>query len=218
MENIRLTNTDRKILNSYMPVVQGLAEYLSDCYEVVLHSLEDLDRSVICIVNGEHTGRKVGAPITDLALNMLKEINEGKEDNIVYFSSNKRNEPLKSTTIAVRGENDRIIGLICINMYLNVPLNDFLGSLTNSNHRHSGHLPEDFAASTEDLIQTTLEHEIQQVMEDNAILPSNKNKAIVERLYQSGIFKLKDAVTIAAKRLGVSKNTIYMHIRNYKRR
>lgn len=69
--NIVLTPTDRLILSSFSNALDGFAEYLGDSYEFVLHSLEDTKNSVIKIINGYHTGRKVGAPITDLALQML---------------------------------------------------------------------------------------------------------------------------------------------------
>lgn len=48
--------------------------YLGSVYEISLHSLEDYDHSVVKIMNGYHSGRTVGAPLTDLALNMLKEL------------------------------------------------------------------------------------------------------------------------------------------------
>lgn len=127
---VKLTRADQKILKSYIPTLQGLAAYLGSSYEIVLHSLEDYDHSVIGIINGEHTGRRIGAPITDLALDMLDELSAGGKASTVYFSRNKKGEPLKSTTIAVRGEHDRIIGLICINLYLNTSLCDILDGLT----------------------------------------------------------------------------------------
>lgn len=74
MERIVLTETDRMILESYKNLLEGLSAYLGNAYEFVLHSLENYDRSVIKIINGFHTGRTEGAPITDLALSMLEEI------------------------------------------------------------------------------------------------------------------------------------------------
>ena len=50
---VKLTRTDQKILKSYIPTLQGLAAYLGSSYEIVLHSLEDYDHSVIGIINGE---------------------------------------------------------------------------------------------------------------------------------------------------------------------
>ena len=44
---LKLTVTDRQILNSYALMLNGLGAYLGDGYELVLHSLESLDHSVI---------------------------------------------------------------------------------------------------------------------------------------------------------------------------
>ena len=66
--------TDFDILKSYEAVVDGLAMLIGSHCEIVLHSLQDLKCSAIRIANGEHTGRKIGSPITDLALRMLHDI------------------------------------------------------------------------------------------------------------------------------------------------
>ena len=44
-----LTKADRLILDSYKPVLDGFSEYFGEGYELVLHSLEDLEHSVIKI-------------------------------------------------------------------------------------------------------------------------------------------------------------------------
>lgn len=217
MKQVKLTKTDRQILHSYIPVLDGLANYLSSCYELVLHSLEDYDHSVICIYNGEHTGRKVGAPITDLALKMLEQIEEGHVDSLVYFSRNAKGEPLKSTTLAIRGEGNKVIGLLCINMYMNVPLIDMINSYVPDSALNSHSFTETYTQNPDELIESTLEEEKLSVLSDSTILPSNKNKIIIERLYDKGIFQLKDSVIKVEKLMGISKNTIYMHIRNHKK-
>ena len=215
---MKLSKTDSRILQSYIGVLEGLADYLSDCYEIVLHSLENVEHSAICVINGEHTGRQAGAPITNLAVDMLREMESTGRDHVVYFSSNKKGEPLKSTTIAIRGENKRIIGLICINMYLNVPLNHLLRSLVPADSPGGSHRPEAYAQNISDLVIAALEKERARVMADESILPRNKNKAIVEGLYDSGILQYKEAVMIVMEKMGISRNTIYMHIRNYKKK
>ena len=214
---VKLTRADQKILKSYIPTLQGLAAYLGSSYEIVLHSLEDYDHSVIGIINGEHTGRRIGARITDLALDMLDELSAGGKASTVYFSRNKKGEPLKSTTIAVRGEHDRIIGLICINLYLNTSLCDILDGLTPGTVQAMA-ARENFAADAKELIVSALEPVRARVMADDSILPSNKNKAIVEELDQKGMFRLKDSVVFVAEQLGISRNTIYMHLRNHRKR
>ena len=70
-----LSPTDKVILESYKILMDGLSAYLGEGYEIILHSLEDLDHSVIKIINGHYTERCEGAPITDLALTMLEDLN-----------------------------------------------------------------------------------------------------------------------------------------------
>ena len=53
-----------------------------------------------------------------------------------------------------------------------------------------------------------------EVMEDADISLSNKNKEIIQRLYQKGVYNLKDAVAKTASLLNISKNTVYLHLRN----
>lgn len=208
---MELTKNDKQILESYKSLIEGLAKYLGGSYEIVLHSLEDLDNSVIAIYNGKHTGRKVGAPITDLALEILDKIENCKQSSIVYFSQNKKGEPLKSTTIAIKGEDKRIIGLLCINMYLNTSFKEVLDSFMPKKE-----IKENYNQSVEDLISNAYQNEKQLVLKDESILPSNKNKVIIERLYDKGIFQMKDAVLQIVKLSGLSKNTVYLHIRNHK--
>ncbi|MBQ9328160.1 MAG: PAS domain-containing protein [Solobacterium sp.] len=218
MKTVKLSRIDKQILYSYIPVIDGLAKYLSSSYELVLHSLEDFDHSVICIYNGDHTGRMVGAPITDLALNLLEKIENGHTDSIVYFSKNAKGEPLKSTTLAIRGEGNKVIGLLCINMYMNTPFIDLLNSFVPDQTVANNIINETYTQNPEELIESTLELERISVMADNTILPSNKNKIIIERLYDRGIFQLKDSVLKVEELMGISKNTIYMHIRNHKKK
>ncbi len=214
-QELILSDIDRLILNSYKTVLEGLADYLGQGYELVLHSLENLENSVICIINGHHTGRQEGAPITDLALSMLKEISKGQNDYTTYFSKNKKGEPLKSSTIALRGENGRIIGLLCMNFYMNTTMFDFLSSLTpNASETFHYTIKENFAENSDEIIKDTLEKVKQQVYADQSITTANKNKTIVCTLDNYGIFNIKDSVIKIADLLNISKNTVYMHLRN----
>ena len=77
---------------------------------------------------------------------------------------------------------------------------------------------ESYFNDTDDLIKNAIDEETRSVIANASILPSNRNKAIVERLYDKGIFNLKDSILKVESIMGISKNTIYMHIRNYKKR
>lgn len=224
MDNRVLGPADRLVLEAYKGLLDGLADYLGDGFEIVLHSLEDLDKSVIAIINGHYTGRTVGAPVTDLALSMLNEIEKnGKESHVSYFNQNRQGEPLKCSTIAIRGEGRRVIGLMCINFYLHTPMYKFLGQWlpgaaaesagTNGSSGHK-HVVENYTDNTEELVTDALSEIYPTVMNDHGVASVNKNKEIIAKLYERGLFNLKNAVPLCAQHLGISKTTVYMHVRN----
>lgn len=215
--NVRLSSVDRLILDSYSTILDGFSDYLGDGFEFVLHSLEDLEHSVIKVINGHYSHRAVGAPITDLALSLLQKIQQnGSNDiNMVYRNYSKSGSPIKAATFPIFGEKRRIIGLICINFHLDAPLNMLLDSLLRSSNNA---LPQKelLASSSDDMIISALEEAKVTVLQDNSIPIQNKNKEIISMLYQRDIFLFKNSVQKVAELLHISINTVYMHLRNIK--
>lgn len=220
-----LSEIDKLILNSYKTMVYGLADYLGPESEVVLHSLENYESSAI-IIAGENTKRKVGAPITDLALNMLSRISVSEETNfLTYFTKSKSQTKMKSSTIAIYGENKRIIGLLCINYNLECKLDDFIKNfsypekadedvnLINFNSSEKSSMVENFTNSIDELIEEKVEKIKIKIDNNEKISNNNKNKEIIKILYEEGIFNIKDGVIRVAKKMNISKNTVYLHIR-----
>lgn len=154
-----------------------------------------------------------------MALNILKDIeNNISEDNVTYFTTNKNNKPMKSTTITIRGEKNKIIGLLCINFYLDVPFSRILDSFTPQLHTESsteisGMVNEEFFEDSYELMSHLVETTKKKIMEDNSIVSSNKNKAIILQLHGKGVFNFKDSVQFVANALNISKNTVYLHLR-----
>ncbi|EYU13901.1 MULTISPECIES: helix-turn-helix transcriptional regulator [Photorhabdus] len=215
----KLSQNDEIILASYSSMLDALSEYFGSSYEFVLHRLDNLDKSVIKIVNGHYTGRDVGAPITDLALNMLAKINDSsaKKDYICYQGTTKNDEPLHSSTILIRGEYKNPIALICINFYLNTPMYKFFSEIFNRhNENESIIMTENFATDVDETIREAIYKAKSQVEHSKeSISASQKNKSIIELLYNDGIFKLKGAVPAVSRTLGIAKNTVYMHLKKF---
>ncbi|KKO54187.1 helix-turn-helix transcriptional regulator [Paenibacillus sp. DMB20] len=215
MNNIEFTDFDRAILQSYDSIVDGLADYLGDASEIVLHSLEDYQHSVVHIANGHHTGRELGAPITNLALQMLNEIKRSNSKQAIsYFTRSKNNRLMKSSTIAIRGEGGKIIGLLCINMNMDESFFDFLQAFMPQPDIETRGQQEYFASSVEDMILETIERTIESVDSSPDISYANRNKHIIGLLHDRGVFNMRDAVTIVANALKITKHTVYMHLRN----
>ncbi len=208
--------TDHEILASYEAVVDGLAMLIGQHCEIVLHSLEDLKCSAVRIANGEHTGRKIGSPITDLALRMLHEM-RGADSNVsnAYFTRAKSGVLMKSVTIAIRNREQRSIGLLCINMNLDVPFSQIIKTFMPPEAQESAPAVN-FASSVDDLVAQTLEFTIEEVNADRNVSNNAKNRQVVLNLYEKGIFDIKDAINQVADRLNISKHTVYLYIRQFK--
>jgi len=211
---MKLSENEKRILESYKSTIVFLAEYMGEGYEFVLHSLENLESSAIKVINGYHSNREEGAPITDLALSMLSKIEENEEGStLTYYTKNQKGESLRSITIPITGDQKRTIGLLCINFYLDTPLSNVINGFMPTSEQKK-YVSETFASNIDDLIIYSLETAKVKVMNDTSISSVNKNKEIITLLNDEGLFSLKDAVSKVALSLGISKNTVYMHVRN----
>lgn len=208
------TEEDKTILHSYRAVVDGVSALIGRHCEIVLHSLEDLEHSTICIANGHNTNRQIGSPLTDLA---LKSLHNMQTDSVSkpYFTRAKNQGLMKSVTIAIRNKRQRIIGLLCININLDVPVSEFMQAFmpTQAEAEASS---VNFASSVEELVAQTVEKTIEEVTADRLVANNNKNRQIVISLYEKGIFDIKDAINLVAERLEISRHTVYLYIRQLK--
>ncbi|WP_458407486.1 helix-turn-helix transcriptional regulator [Anaerotignum sp.] len=210
-----LTDKDKAILNSYIHIAEGTAEFWGENCEVVVHNLARLDSSVMKIVNGHLSGRQAGFPISEVTLSFVnKMLANPNLRHVTYFAKNKRGDAFKASISAIEGEKGNIIGLFCINFYLTGSLLSLLQNFTPNTKTENENISETFVENAEELMLNALEEAKKSVYDNLSISSSNKNKEIVAILYQKGIFNLKDSVITIANHLGISKNTVYMHIRN----
>lgn len=213
--SIVFTAQEQAIFKSYHTLADGMADFWGDGCEIVIHDLSSLDASVVKIVNGHLSGRQVGAPISDVTLSFVNRMMADPTlRHVTYFAKNKRGESFKAFISAITGENGRLIGLFCINFYLNVSFGSLLQTFTPAEKQDTENIFETFVDNSEELMLHALEEAKKTVYGNLSISSSNKNKEIVAQLYQKGIFNLKDSVVTIANHLGISKNTVYMHIRN----
>ncbi|QLK87332.1 transcriptional regulator [Arsenophonus endosymbiont of Aphis craccivora] len=207
---------DYAILTSYESMVDGLAMLIGGHCEIVLHSLEDLKCSAVRIANGEHTGRQIGSPITDLALRMLHDMTDiDSSVSKAYFTLSKSGALMTSVTIAIRNPKRRVIGLLCINMNVDMPFSEIVKTFVpEKTHEVASNV--NFASCVDDLVAQAVEFTIEEVNADRNVPNNMKNRQVVLNLYEKGIFDIKDAINQVADRLNISKHTVYLYIRQFK--
>ncbi|MFV0574904.1 MAG: transcriptional regulator [Vibrio sp.] len=207
-----LTENDKDILHAMESIVDALAIMFGEHTEVLLHTLDLENPSIIKIANGHITGREVGAPITNIAL--LK-LNEGQDVSEPYITKSADGKTLRSYTAIIRNRAQQAIGLICINSNLDAPFQSVIQSLLPGIKTYNEHsiTPEVFAKNNVDMMQNTIELVREKIMANDNIPVSKKNRAIVTELFEQGIFDIKDSAQIAANGLDTSIHTIYRYIR-----
>ena len=216
-QSTKFTEKDKEFLTSYFRLAETIADFIGPHSEVVIHSFENYETSVVKIVNGHHTGRTIGSPITDLGLRMLSAFEKtGEVTPKSYFTQGKDGALLKSTTCILAGEGGKPIGMFCINMNLSFPFPEIIKTLMpEMGHSNIG-VSENFHASANDVIEQALNHAITDIENDASINLKGKNKAITKQLFENGIFELKEATAMVSERLGITRHAIYKYLREFK--
>ena len=215
------------LLRRYGPLAKAIGTMFGRHCEVVIHALDDYDHAVIAIVNGEVTGRSEGAPITDLAAQILHD-HAWTEDGFLanYSSTTDDGRIIKGTTVVLHGDDGQPIGLLCINLDTSAPVAEFIhGILATTptsedgspgdrapSTTHSLPLREHFPKTPQGLLELALREARANVAYKSGLSPVERNRAIVEELDRRGVFSIKSAVDTVAEDLGTSRYTVYNYL------
>ncbi|WP_198408410.1 helix-turn-helix transcriptional regulator [Desulfitobacterium hafniense] len=210
---------NKQILESYIPLVQFFGKVCGGNYEIVLHDASNPDESIIAIANEHISGRKLGGPMTDLALKLIKGEYYKEQDYIVNHGRTKDNKILVSSTFFIKGKNHDLIGLLCINNnvtelmafknYLSTVLSCFNTDEQDDHHKKNH---ENIDISMEDLIKNTIDSVLADINISPERMSPEEKIQIVQSLSEQGLFLLKGAVSEVAKRLKTSEPTIYRYL------
>ncbi len=210
-KHIELDTTDKAIIKSYKYIAKGIANLFGKYCEVVVHSLEKYENAVVFIENGHNSGRSEGAPITDLG---LKIINNNEFEFLKPYKSNFPNgNRCKSITIPIKN-NNKLIGLLCINLNIEISLLDFAKYIV-SNDDSEHEITESYSSNIDEMMKSILDKNIEDIILDRLIPNQEKNKKIILKLQEVGFFQLKGSVDVLAKKLKISPHTIYSNIKKY---
>jgi len=218
------TEQDRRILETYIPVVKGISLVSGSNCEVSLHSMEDISHSVIAIENGFITGRKIGSEMIPMVRDRLIGYKQNHpedqlEDDVIgiFYGFNQSGHSLKSVAVLLRNLENKIIGCIEIHVDVSIPLNEFIKNFfPNVNGGMMDEFNEHAYSDVDQLIYTSLDEATHRMTMMKQISASERNRLIVRELNDRGIFNIRGAVETVAKQLGTSRYTIYNYLRDIK--
>lgn len=206
---------------SYIQLVDFLGVCLGEYTEVVLHSFEDINHSVVAIYNGHISGRNVGAPITSFALSKLKDKGkEGPPYYLNYLGMSKNNTPLRSNSFFILDKEGNPKGMLCINTDVTKyqQAADLLQKLAlmptlGSEQKETSNI-EAFQSSPRDMINEMINDVTHSEGIATERLTVDEKIEIVRRLNGEKLFLIKGAVSQVAMMLGISEATVYRYLSN----
>ena len=211
-------------LEKYIPLVKTIAEMFGKKCEVLIHDFNNPQHSIMAIENGHVTGRKIGDPITDLALSVWKKngYENKKTDRIVnYKTKSKDGKTLKSSSVFIRNNQKKIIGCICINYDITVDLmfhkvmDEFCTTVDLDKEKPEKGI-ETFTSDVNEVLKNIIQEAIEKTGKPIPLMQKEDKLIVAKIVDEKGAFLIKGAITQLAKEINVSRFTIYNYLEEIK--
>lgn len=107
---------NHSILQHYIKLTEFLGRTLGPDYEIVLHSLEDKEKSIIAIANNHVSGQELGAPLASEILQIIADKSyHNYSYRTHYMGVSALGKKLRSSTLFIENTSEELIGLLSIN-------------------------------------------------------------------------------------------------------
>lgn len=195
-------------------LARGIAQQFGPSCEVVVHDLsgDNAEPSIVAIENGHVTHRKVGDGPSMAVLEALSGKPEKLHTDGSYLTKTKDGRILKSTTIYIRDEQQKIIGIFSLNfditelMMVSNAINPLV-SIT-SQKGETGSIPHNVT----ELLQELIEESTRQVGKPVPLMTRDDKIRAIKFLNDHGALLITKAGDKISKYFGISKYTLYSYI------
>ena len=192
-------------LKKYIPLVDFLAEVFGDDAEVVLQDVSDFNNSVVSIRNNHISGRKLGAPATNLVLKVMNGNFTDKNYVTNYRGVSAVGKVVRSSTYFIKDDKNVVVGMLCINIDIDklVQLKNHLDGILKLPEEIFEKTTERFSVSAEGLASDSIE----TILEESGISPERMSQEekmeVVYKLDKNGVFLVKGSICKVASVLNV---------------
>ena len=206
-------------------IISGIAEQFGENCEVCLHDYaQPYDRTIVYIVHGEVTGRKVGDCGTNFGLQIMQGTSK-EEDQYNYITQAKNGKILRSTSIYLKDDDGNLIGCICINFDITdlLKARNVLEGATytypeltfESNTDCDGANSPEAEVITGDineLLDTLIQKSIHTVGVPVGMMSKEDKIKGIRFLEKKGVFLIKKSSERVARFYDISKFTLYNYL------
>lgn len=206
----------------YSDIAEFLGNVLGPDYEIILYDLNH----ILMIINGDISGLKKGAPISNVMRNILqKKISARRKWTVHYRALSGNGKILRCSTIYIKSETGKLLGAININFDDNRyrELSAMVFSLCHPDSYASDNISIEIRGNEQELLSENISTAIDDILKRIDIkLPLNKlthleRLDIIRQLYQKGMFSMKGALKAVAMKLSCSPASMYRYLNIVKR-
>lgn len=197
-------------------LAKGIASLFGQNCEITVHDLtKGYENTIIAIENGQVTNRRIGDGASERVLQALKEKDKAPvEDSYSYLARTKEGRIVKSTSIYVRDEKDKVIGLFGINY----DITDLIMAQHAIEATVTVEKPEEEAnispitTNVTDLLDLLIEEADKYVGKPVAMMSKDDKTRAIQFLSDKGAFLIKKAGDKVSKHYDISKYTLYNYM------
>ena len=207
-------------LENLKQIAAGLAAQFGSNCEVVIHDLsrDSIDNSVVHIENGHITGRKTGDGPSEAVLNAFRHHDGILPDKLAYLTRTDSGHILKSSTIYIHDETQKVRYILSINFDITnlLALESVLHSITDCAKPESRDpnvdSPKRITHDVNELLDELIEQSVALVGTPVPLMTKEDKIKAINFLNDAGAFLITKSGDKIAKYFGVSKYTLYSYV------
>lgn len=205
----------KNLLETYIPLVDFIADIIGPHCEVILHDVTRPESSVVAIRNGYISGRQIGAPLTAFGLELLeRKLYEQQHAVVNYLSYTDRNEKLRASTYFIKDQEGKLIGMLCVNVKMSEERtpDSTATEVIPQGVRNGESIVEKLSTSFDDVIESTIREITARLGTEIDRMSVSEKITLVQQLRSRGIFQIKGAIAKVAQALKLSQSTVYRYL------
>ena len=208
---------DAKRLEMLKQIAQAMAAQFGNNCEVVIHDLtaKDPEKSIVYIVNGHVTGRRLGDGPSTVVMEQILRAPENPKDHLGYLTRTPDGKILKSSTVYIRDSRGRVNAILSINYDISslLMIESAIGGLVHTSEEDLRGKEERITVlNVSDLLDDLIEQSVTLVGKPVALMNKEDKVRAIQFLSQHGAFLITKSGDKVAKYFGISKYTLYSYI------
>lgn len=212
-----------KNIKKYISIADFLGEVFGENTEIIIHDLTNYDNSIVHIVNGHISNRKIGDPITDLVLEFIATESKGNKQFICNYNSKTiEGKLLYSSTYFIRNEKNEIVGALCLNSdYYELKkslsfITSLLPNYVDDKILSLNNIKENLNSNPQELTLNKIDDILAKFNVEPSRMTTEEKTEVIAALNDCGIFNIRGSVQEVANKLMMSEPSIYRYIKKIK--